>query len=281
MITDDELGEFLRSRRGRLSPKAAGVEPHGSVRRVAGLKREEVARLAGVSVDYYARLEQGRAVRFSVSVLTAVGRALQLNPVDQAHLNDLAAARDARRTPQRSGVPPVLPAYERLVRSLPHQPVFVTDWRHNVLLANPLALALYLDMGTQDPLERNFARFVFADPAARDLFADWENTAVTVAGSLRRATARHDDSDLTDLIDDCRRTADFDRLWAAYPLTEQAYSRKLHAHPVVGHMWIVCDNLQSVGDSDQLLTVGSVDPGSTSDEALRRLAVLSGAMATP
>ena len=276
MTTGSELGCFLRARRGRLTPEEAGITPHGAARRVVGLKREEVAQMAGVSVDYYARLEQGRPVHFSASVLEAVGRALQLDRVDQAHLHDLAGARDRRARRDPAGRPAVLPAYERLVRGMADQPAFVTDWRLNVLLATPLALALYLEMGSVDPEERNFARFVFTDPGARALFADWHLTAALVVGSLRHSLAQHSgDAELLALIAACRRVPDFEQLWQDYALTEITHSRKLHRHPVVGDVWVDCDNVRLVGESDQLLTVGSVDAGSESEAALDRLAVLA------
>lgn len=272
-MTVSELGAFLQSRRRRLTPLTAGVEPHGSSRRVIGLKREEVARLAGVSVDYYARLEQGRQVRFSPSVLNAVARALQLGSVDQAHLHDLADALERPRREEPPGRPAVLPAYERIVRGNPQQPAFVTDWRHNVLLANPLALALYLDMGSTDPGERNFARFVFTNDEAGRLFVDWDVTAALVVGSLRRGLAHHpDDPQLRSLVHElCRRPA-FDEMWGDYTLTELVTSRKLYRHPIVGELWVECDNVRLVGEPDQLLTIGSVAAGSTSEYALRRLA---------
>ena len=272
-MIETELGDFLRSRRGRLSPKAVGVEPHGDARRVTGLKREEVARLAGVSVDYYARLEQGRRVRFSPAVLTAVGRALRLDEVDQAHLVDLATVHDRRRTAGPPEARQDLRAYERIMRALQDKPAFVSDWRHNVLLANPLALALYLDMGSDDAHQRNFASFIFTHPGARDLFVDWGITAALTAGSLRRSLARHpDDPELLDLIARCRRLADFDELWSRYELAELTHNRLLYRHPVAGELWVECDNLSLVGDEDLLLTVGNVDPGSPSEAALRRLA---------
>ena len=276
MTTNPELGTFLRARRGRLTPQSAGIAPHGAARRVAGLKREEVAQLAGVSVDYYARLEQGRPVHFSTSVLEAVGRALQLGRVDLAHLQDLAGPRERRACRDPAGRPAVLPAYERMVRGMASQPAFVTDWRLNVLLANPLALALYVEMGSVDPEERNFARFVFTDPDARALFVDWGLTAALVVGALRRSLAHHsDDAELLALIAACRRVPEFEELWGDYALTELVHSRKLYCHPVVGELWVDCDNVRLVGESDQLLTVGSVDAGSPSEAALERLAALA------
>lgn len=275
MSINTELGEFLRSRRSRLSPVSAGIEPHGAVRRVAGLKREEVARLAGVSVDYYARLEQGRRVQFSQSVLNAVGRALHLSDVDQAHLNDLAQLRHGPRPRAGSQAVKVLPAYERIVSTVTTQPVFVTDWRHNVLAANALGLALYLNMGSDDPADRNFARFVFTDSSARGLFVDWGVTAALTVGALRRGLVRHsDDVQLLDLIDELRVVAEFDRLWVDYELSEISYSRKLYRHPMVGELWVVCDNMRIIGSEDQTLTMGSVEAGSESALAMRRLSQL-------
>lgn len=270
-----ELGEFLRSRRARLSPEVVGIEAHGSGRRVAGLKREEVARLAGISVDYYVRMEQGRPVHYSESVLGAVGRALRLDALEQGHLNALASVRDRRAGPPagRRGRREVLPAYQRIMAVLDDQPVFVTDWRLNVLTANPLALALYLDMGCEDPSERNFARFVFAHPDARALFVDWDTTAALTVGALRGSLAHHlDDDELADLIAELRSRPGFERLWTNYELAGIIHARKLYRHPVVGEVWIECDNVQVSDDGEQGLTIGTVEPGSPSETALRRLA---------
>lgn len=276
MVTEVELGEFLRSRRGRLTPRSAGIEPHGSTRRVAGLKREEVARLAGVSVDYYARLEQGRPVRFSKSVLEAVGRALQLGPVDQAHLNDLVNLPNLRGLREKTGRPQVLPAYERIVRCITHQPAFVTDWRLDLLVANPLALALYLQLGTEDPAERNFARFVFDDPAARNLFMDWRSRAELTVAAMRRSLARHpEDPELLGLVSELRERPEFNQLWEDYALVELTRSCRPYNHPLVGEIWMECDNVRVVGGADQLLTIGSAEVGSRSEAALSRLAALA------
>lgn len=276
-MTASELAHFLQSRRARLSPEVAGVVPHGTVRRVLGLKREEVASLAGVSADYYARLEQGRPVRFSPSVLQAVGHALQLDRVDQAHLRDLVSSLEAPMALEQPGRPTVLPAYERIVRGLADRPAFVTDWRHNVLLANPVALALYLDMGSAEARERNFARFVFTHPAARGLFVDWDVTAALVVGSMRRNLAHHPgDPELRGLIAELRPSAGFEDLWGDYTLTELVHSRKLYRHPLAGELWVECDNVRLVGESDQLLTIGSTDAGSSSELAMARLCRLVG-----
>lgn len=272
-----EVSSFLRSRRARLTPQDAGLAPHGTTRRVAGLKREEVARLAGVSVDYYARLEQGRPVGFSASVLDAVGRALQLTELDQAHLHDLVG-RGKRQQSEAHGRATVLPAYERIAQVMEEQPVFVTDWRHNVLMANAVALSLFLDMGSDEPDDRNFARFVFIDPRSRALFDDWTGTAVLTAGSMRRNLARHPhDEGLQQLLGDCRISPEFEEMWEAYTLHEVVNSRKLYHHPDVGDIWVECDNVHLVGEEDQVLTVGTVERGSTSEAALSRLTEMTSA----
>ena len=270
-MANTELGDFLRSRRGRLSPGSVGIEPHGSSRRVAGLKREEVAQMAGISVDYYVRLEQGRPVRYSESVLAAVGRALRLDPLEQDHLNALTRLPDRRAQGGPRGHQQILPAFARIVDALVDQPAFVTDWRLNVLAANPLALALYVGMGSEDPLERNFARFVFAHPDARALFVDWEVTAALTVGALRRCVVHHRDDELFDLIAELRPTAGFEELWSRYELDDSVHARKQYRHPAVGEVWIECDNVRISDGGDQVLTIGTVEPGSPSEAALATL----------
>lgn len=271
-MTDTELGDFLRSRRARLSPGMVGIEPHGTSRRVAGLKREEVAQMAGISVDYYVRLEQGRPVHYSESVLGAVGRALRLDPLEQSHLGALARIRGRRAPRGPQGRQQVLAAYERIMSAVVDRPVFVTDWRLNVLTANPLALALYLDMGSEDPQERNFARLVFAHPDARTLFVDWDVTAALTVGALRRCLVDHrDDDELSDLIAELRLRPGFEELWERYELDESAHVRKRYRHPVVGEVWIECDNVRISDDGDQILTIGTVEAGSASETALLSL----------
>src|SRR4051794_32357657 len=179
-----EIREFLRNRRARITPEQAGLTPHAGARRVPGLRREEVAQLAGVSVDYYIRLERGHTKGISETVLDAVARALRLDDTERAHLFDLAqptAARPRRRqpvSPQR-----VRPALHRALDLL-GVPAVVQGRRLDVLAANRLGYALYAGLEARPPRERNFARFTFLDDAARTLYGDWDTAAADCVAYL-------------------------------------------------------------------------------------------------
>ncbi|MEU3878174.1 helix-turn-helix transcriptional regulator, partial [Streptomyces sp. NPDC029704] len=186
-----ELGEFLRSRRARLRPEELGLPDYGGQRRVPGLRREELARLAGVSVDHYVRLEQGRTLHFSEAVLDAVARALRLSAVEREHLYRLA--RPWSEADRADGPPPsqqVRPGLRRLLESASDVPAYVVGRNTDVLAWNRLAAALITDFGALPPRQRNLARLVFLDEGMRSLYADWRGKASDVAAYLRPAGAR-------------------------------------------------------------------------------------------
>ncbi|RZB14385.1 XRE family transcriptional regulator [Streptomyces sp. F001] len=235
-----ELGDFLRTRRAHLSPSEAGVTPGGGARRVPGLRREEVARLAGVSTDYYTRLEQGRHPNVSEAVLTAVAQALRLDDAERDHLFDLARPRTAR--PQRRRP-------ERVQRARPevHQmldvlngvtPAFITNHRQDVLAANQLAKALITDFDALPYRERNFARFVLLDPAARELYRNWDEVAEIVVMNLRLVSGRHpDDALLNELIGEAIvKVPEFSTWWDSHRVAQCSHSTQHLHHPVVGEL---------------------------------------------
>jgi transcriptional regulator with XRE-family HTH domain len=265
-----ELGEFLSSRRARLKPQHVGAAAIGR-RRVPGLRREELALLAGVSVDYYTRLEQGRAGQPSDAVLDALAQALRLSHAERVHLVDLARSNSLGPSPAPSTV---RPGIQRLLDLLDRVPAQVADHRGNVLAWNALNAAIGTDWGARPPEERNAARYVFLDPEARALFPDWQESAEETVASLRLAAGRHpDDAELAGLIDELSATsADFRRLWAMRDVQLKAHGTKRIAHPVVGMLTVSYESFTLPGPADHTLVTYTTEPGSDSERALAALA---------
>jgi transcriptional regulator with XRE-family HTH domain len=264
----EELREFLRSRRARLAPEDVGLDPGAGHRRVPGLRREELAQLAGVSVDYYVRLEQGRNPSVSATVLDAIARALRLDDHETAHLFDLARPAPATRSqPQRvrAGVRVLLDGLET--------PAFVLGRRLDVLATNRMARALLCDFDALPARERNHARWVFLNPDARERYADWEAVARDNVAVLRMDAGRHpDDHELSTLIGELTiKSPDFARWWAAHDVLRQTHGTKRYRHPVVGELTIFYEALPLPDDPEQTLFVYSAEPGSPSSEALALL----------
>ncbi|MEV2255605.1 helix-turn-helix transcriptional regulator [Streptomyces sp. NPDC050147] len=282
MDRSSEIREFLRTRRARITPDQAGLTPHRGPRRVPGLRREEVAQLAGVSVDYYIRLERGRTQGVSESVLEAVSRALQLDEAERAHLFDLAQPTTARTRRKRPLAPQrVHPVLYRTLDSL-SVPAVVQGRRTDVLAANKLAYALYTDFEARPRRERNFARFVFLDEAARTLYADWERVAGDCLAMLRLYAGRHpDDPQLTELIGELSLHSDvFRRMWADHDVIAHSTGTKRLHHPLVGDLTLDYLVLAVEGDPEQTLTLYTPEPASPSAEALRLLASWTGTSAS-
>ncbi len=230
-----ELSEFLRSRRARLRPEDVGLPGTTTRRRVPGLRREELARLAGVSTAYYTRLEQGHGENVSASVLEAIARVLRLSPAEREHL--LRLTRPAKRGPARGGASGrpqrVRPAFQQLLDAMDGVPAYVLGRRMDVIAWNRLAAALLGDFAAMAPERRNMAWLVFLDPATRDLYSDWEAKATDVVGSLRLDAGRDpDDPRLASLIGELSlKSADFRRLWAAHGIQDKGYGAKELHHP--------------------------------------------------
>jgi transcriptional regulator with XRE-family HTH domain len=269
-----ELGEFLRSRRARLRPEQApdGLSP--GRRRVPGLRREELARMAGVSVDYYTRLEQGRSRNASREVLEAIARALRLDETERAHMLDLSGASPARVHSSRRARQVSLANYQLLESlELGGIPAFVIDHCCDVLAANRLLRALCRDFYAMPAAERNMARYIFCDPHARRLHDDWEQVAANVAAMLKFELGRRpDDPRLAEVIGGLtKESADFRRLWARYDVHERVRGVKRYNNPIVGEIVMTYHTLSLPEDPDQTLFLYTVEPGTPSAEAMRLL----------
>ncbi|ANS63331.1 Helix-turn-helix protein [Streptomyces lincolnensis] len=277
MDRNAELGDFLRTRRARLSPGDAGVVPGGGVRRVPGLRREEVASLAGVSADYYTRLEQGRHPHVSEAVLDAVARALRLDDDERDHLFNLARPRTPRsrrhRRPER--VQRARPEVHRMLDVLNGvTAAFVTNHRQDVLAANPLARALITDWDELPYRDRNFARYVLLDPTARELYTNWDEVAERVVADLRLVAGRHpDDARLNELIGEAIvKVPEFGAWWDSHRVALCAYGTQRFHHPLVGEFALHHETLTLPSDPDQALCVYTAEPGSPSAQTLALLA---------
>jgi transcriptional regulator with XRE-family HTH domain len=263
-----ELGAFLRSRRTLLRPFEAGLPVEG-VRRTPGLRREEMARLAGVSEGYYVRLEQGRAPHPSASVLGALSRALRLSDAERSHL--FALADEARPD---SG-PEVLASGARRMLDLlaPPTAAYVIGRRSDVLAWNSTAAALFGHL-VEGPQRPNNVRYVFTDPEAREVFADWPDIASDSVAHLRASTGHHpDDPSLTELVAEMREASpEFRRLWAARELRPKVSGRKQLNHRLVGPLTLDYEVLAAPTAPGQRLVTYAAEPGAPSHTALTRLA---------
>ncbi|MEU6903127.1 helix-turn-helix domain-containing protein [Streptomyces virginiae] len=275
------LGEFLQTRRSQLQPEDLGIPGYGERRRVPGLRREELASLAGVSVSYYTRLEQGQSLNASPQVLDAIARALRLEEAERLHLHDLARSsatgtgRGRRAAPER-----VTEATGQLLEALAHVPAIVTGRRSDVLAWNRLGHALFaghLDPGAPDrPADRpNMARLVFLDAHTRDLYADWPAKARAVVGNLRLVAGRHpDDTALHALVGELSsKSTDFASMWADHRVTACAVATYEMRHPLVGPLTVTQQTLsQGLGpDQGQNIVVATTEADSTARTALALL----------
>jgi transcriptional regulator with XRE-family HTH domain len=273
MAAREDLREFLRSRRARVAPEDVGLDPGPGPRRVPGLRREELARLAGVSVDYYTRLEQGRDINVSTDVLQAIAEALRLAEDERNHLFDLARPTRARRRSAASPSQRVRPGMLVLLESL-SIPAFVVGRRSDVLASNRLARSLICDFEALPLAERNHARWVFLDPVARERYLDWRVVARETVASLRMDAGRHpDDPQLAALIGELTmRSPDFAEWWADHDVKVLSHGTKRYHHPIVGDLTISYEALPVPDAVDQTLFIYTAEPGSTSEQALQLLA---------
>lgn len=272
-----ELADFLRRARAKVDATQAGLPYDGRVRRVPGLRREEVALLAGVSTDYYTRLEQGRPITPSESVLEAIARALDLDPAGRTHLRDLigiSAGSRGQRTPSVPSVPRVRPGLRQLLDSLETHPVFITNRRSDVLASNRLARALLADFEAMPARERNYTRWMFLADAARELFLDWEEQARAAVESLRLALGADpsDPATLALVTELGEASPVFRGWWHEHGVFLRTYGAKRLHHPVAGDLTVHYESLTLPGDDDQMLFVYSTEPGSASRQALDLLA---------
>lgn len=270
-----DIREFLTTRRAKITPEQAGLPAYGTRRRVAGLRREEVALLAGISVEYYTRLERGTTTGASEEVLEGIARALQLDEAERAHLFDLVRASSAtplaRRRPAQERV---RPAILQILDSMIGVPAYLRNGRLDILAANPLGSALYAPVLADPTGTPNMARFIFLDPSAPEFFQNWEGIA-NDAVAILRAAAGHDPYDrrLSDLIGELSTRSDEFRVrWAAHNVKFHRTGAKDFHHPVVGDLTLAFEALELPGDSGQRILVYTAEPGSPSAEALNLLA---------
>ncbi len=273
MDATNELSQFLTSRRAKVSPEQAGLRSYGR-RQVPGLRREEVAALAGVSVEYYKRLERGNAAGVSDGVLDALADALQLDDAERAHLFDLArAAGPVAPKRRRASAQQVRPVVQRIVDSI-GSPATVSNMRGDYLTANALGRALYAPLFESREQPPNGARFTFLDPAAQQFFADWEKAAKDLVAALRSEAGRNPhDRALSDLVGELStRSEPFRKWWAAHNVRYHQTGRKRLHHPIVGDLELEFEVMELTADSGLRLAVFSAEPGSRSAEALDLLA---------
>ncbi|MFE1596189.1 helix-turn-helix transcriptional regulator [Nocardia sp. NPDC058705] len=263
-MSSPALGEFLRTRRARIQPAAVGLSEYGR-RRMVGLRREEVAQLAGMSVDYYTRLERGRDEDFPDSVLDSVARALRLDAAERDHFYTLVRPAD----PDYNYCPTVRPGTRLLLDSIA-TPAFVLGRHMEVLAWNAMGDKIF-DFAA-DP-EGNLARFTVLHPDAGVFYPDWEPVAAETAAYLRRQVARRPrDRRLTSLIDDLiAGNPVFHRIWSIQSATRNSHGHKLIHHPVVGRIEFGYETLDLPDDQDQVLVVYTVDPNSAASEAIDAL----------
>ncbi|MFB6774144.1 helix-turn-helix transcriptional regulator [Streptomyces sp. NPDC056337] len=264
----DDLAGFLRTRRSRVDPASAGI-PTDSRRRVEGLRREEVAHLSGVSVDYYVRLEQGRATQPSEQVLDALARVLGLDETERGHLHRLARQRRRRAKAPAARVRPEL---LRVLDLVADAPALIMNHRLDVLAGNRLARLLF---GRPLP-GLNTARHIFLEEAERGLYADWENCTLDAVGHLRLAAGKYpDDPRLASLVGELAMGSErFRRLWARADVCARTHGRKAYRHPLVGLLELHQENFSLPDASGMELLVLSAAPGSTTEDGLRLLAGL-------
>ncbi|UBU15877.1 helix-turn-helix transcriptional regulator [Nonomuraea gerenzanensis] len=271
MDTDNLLGQFLRARRELLQPEDLGM-PAGTRRRVRGLRREEVAQLAGVSTDYYVRLEQGRERHPSAQVVDALARALELEEDAATHLHQLSRPAPAGRRP-RARREQVGPGLVRMMAAWPHTPAVVLGRCLTVLAANPLGRALFAGHAHSDDL----VRLVFLDLDARDFYPDWDRVAADTVGGLRSAAGTdYDDPRLVEVVGELSlKSESFRRLWARHDIRQKTHETKRFHHPLVGPLTLHYESFTVNSAPGQQLVVYQADPGSPSEEALALLGSLT------
>jgi transcriptional regulator with XRE-family HTH domain len=271
-----EIREFLTTRRAKISPEQAGLQAGGGKRRVPGLRREEVAVLAGVSTEWYVRLEKGHISGVSDEVLGAVARALQLDEAERLHLFDLARAAKPARAPRRRTQSSVRSSVLRILESMAGTPAFVRNGRLDVVAINPLGRALYSPLFDDPNQPANLARFAFLDPRSGDFYPDWNDVANSTVALLRTEAGRDPyNRELTDLVGElATRSEGFRTRWAAHNVRLHQAGTKHFQHPIVGLVDVAFDSMALPAEDDWGLTLTcyTAEPGSPSEDALKLLA---------
>jgi hypothetical protein len=277
MDTLDEIRDFLSTRRAKITPQHAGLPAYGGAhRRVPGLRREEVAMLAGVSVDYYVRLERGDLAGVSEEVLDALAGALQLDDAERAHLNDLARAAADRpnRRRRRAQSDTVPPSVQVMLDAMTGAPAVVRNERLDILATNPLGRALYNPLYRDRTRPANHARFAFLDPAAHKFWVNWERSADDTVGILRTLAGRNPhDKALHDLVGELStRSEDFRSRWARHNVHQHLGGSKSINHPVVGRLELMYDTMPIAQAPGLTMIVYTAAPGTPTADALQLLA---------
>jgi transcriptional regulator with XRE-family HTH domain len=267
----DELGRFLRARRTQISPQDAGLTPGPGVRRTPGLRREELATLAGVSIDYYTRLERGKETRPSPAVIDALARALQLDEAEHQHLRDLAV-RAARYAPEPVPAPSrsVRPHVKLLLESLRPNPAYVVSRSMDLLAHNPGGLALYAGIADWPAKQQNLARYLFLHPAAREVLPDWENQIRGCVARLRALAGTDPDApDLTNLVGELLlKSSAFAGLWERYEVTGRKVATKTFQHPRVGRITLGFQGMALEGTPGHRMGIYTAEPGTPDHDAM-------------
>ena len=265
-----ELGRFLRARRTQTSPESAGLTPGPGLRRTPGLRREEIATLAGVSIDYYTRLERGKETRPSPAVIDALATALRLHDDERDHLRGLAA-RAARYAPEPPAPPTrtVRPQLKLLLESMRPNPAYVASRTMDILAHNPGGLALYAGIEDWPVRQRNLARYLFLHPAAREVFDDWDNQIRGCVARLRALAGTDPDApDLAQLAGELLlKSPDFAKLWERYEVKGRKYAQKTFHHPTVGTLTVAFQAMNLEGTPGQRLGVYLAEPGTPDYDA--------------
>ncbi|KAF2416928.1 helix-turn-helix transcriptional regulator [Microbacterium sp. B35-30] len=269
-----EAREFLTTRRARITPDVAGLPAFGGNRRVPGLRREEVALLSGMSVDYYTRLERGDLSGVSDTVLQSLARALQLDDAETAHLHDLARAANASPVARkaRQTTTTVRPSIQRLLDAITDAPAIIRDNYYDYVAANRLGRALYSPVFAEPA--PNSARFAFFNPAAHDFYLDWDKVTQEFVAAMRGDAGRNPfDKRLTDLVGELStRSETFRTLWAAHDVRYHRTGVKRLHHPVVGDLELTYEAFELPADLGLQLSTYTAEPGSSSEDALKLLA---------
>jgi transcriptional regulator with XRE-family HTH domain len=271
----EQTREFLTTRRARITPEQAGLPAYGGDRRrVSGLRRDEVAFLAGISSQYYTRLERGHATGVSESVIDGIARALQLDEAEQTHLMDLIHAAGTSRAPRGPAPQQVRSTVQRVLDSMIGTPAIVLNARRDILAANQLGFALFAPVYADPVRPANTARFVFLDPHATEFFREWDKVANNTVAILHAEAGRHPyDRRLSDLIGELSTRSDqFRRRWATHDVQIHTTGIKLIHHPVVGDLDLPYESFPMTADLSQSLLTYTPEPESPSHDALSLLA---------
>lgn len=274
MNNRSEIREFLASRRAKLTPQQVGLPTFGGIRRVPGLRREEVSMLAGVSVEYYTRMERGSLAGVSDSVLNSISGALRLNEAEHQHLLNLARAAGPASSTRRQPAKEIDASIQHILDGMVGIPAFVQNGHLDVVAVNDLGRALYSEAYIDQTQQLNYARFVFFNPRSQSLYTDWDQAAGTVVAMLHAEAGRDPFArSLTDLVGELStRSDEFRRRWAQHDVRHHRSGAKTIRHPAVGDLKLNFNALELAATPGLTMFAYSAEPGSSSADGLRLLA---------